>query len=238
MSKQDKKNLRALSVPPGSTGYDVGYGKPPTETRFKSGVSGNPKGRPKGARNKRPALNKERLKEIVLDEAYRTITVRDGDNNLTVPMAQAIIRSLAVNAAKGNHRAQRLFTELLSTTERDNFRLHNEYLETAISYKVDGERELERCKKLGIDPPKMLPHPDHIKINMKTGEVLIQGPMTKEEKVEWDYWRKLKAKYKKDLVKLYRILEDEQDIEDDDPVYEDIEFTKQILDKIRLFIPD
>jgi len=26
---------------------DVGYGKPPKNTRFKAGVSGNPKGRPK-----------------------------------------------------------------------------------------------------------------------------------------------------------------------------------------------
>ena len=27
--------------------YDIGYGKPPTETRFKKGKSGNPSGRPK-----------------------------------------------------------------------------------------------------------------------------------------------------------------------------------------------
>src|SRR5262245_11040533 len=31
--------------------YDVGYGKPPVQSRFKRGQSGNPKGRPKGARN-------------------------------------------------------------------------------------------------------------------------------------------------------------------------------------------
>ena len=43
----------------------------------------------------------ERMKAIVLDEAYRTIAIRDDDRNVTVPMAQAIIRSLAVNAAKG-----------------------------------------------------------------------------------------------------------------------------------------
>ena len=29
------------------TEYDVGYGKPPKSRRFKAGVSGNPKGRPK-----------------------------------------------------------------------------------------------------------------------------------------------------------------------------------------------
>ena len=37
--------------------YEVGYGKPPKETRFRKGQSGNPKGRPKGAKNKAPALN-------------------------------------------------------------------------------------------------------------------------------------------------------------------------------------
>jgi len=31
--------------------YDVGRGKPPLQTRFKPGQSGNPKGRPKGVRN-------------------------------------------------------------------------------------------------------------------------------------------------------------------------------------------
>ena len=31
--------------------YRVGYGKPPLETRFKKGQSGNPGGRPRRARN-------------------------------------------------------------------------------------------------------------------------------------------------------------------------------------------
>ncbi len=31
--------------------YQVGYGRPPKESRFKPGYSGNPKGRPKGVRN-------------------------------------------------------------------------------------------------------------------------------------------------------------------------------------------
>jgi hypothetical protein len=31
--------------------YSIGFGRPPTETRFRPGHSGNPKGRLKGARN-------------------------------------------------------------------------------------------------------------------------------------------------------------------------------------------
>ena len=35
-----------------SSDDDVGYGKPPRSRRFKPGQSGNPKGRPKGAKNR------------------------------------------------------------------------------------------------------------------------------------------------------------------------------------------
>ena len=31
--------------------YDVGYGKPPTATRYRKGQLGNPRGRPKGTKN-------------------------------------------------------------------------------------------------------------------------------------------------------------------------------------------
>lgn len=50
---KSEASSKALAVRPG---YDVGYGKPPVATRFKQGQSGNPKGRPKGAKNKRSAL--------------------------------------------------------------------------------------------------------------------------------------------------------------------------------------
>ena len=37
----------------------------------------------------------------MIEEAYRDITVGDGDRTVTMPMAQAVIRTLAVDAAKG-----------------------------------------------------------------------------------------------------------------------------------------
>ena len=57
--------------------------------------------------------------QIVLDEASRQISVRDGDRTVTVSMAQAIIRRLFVDAAKGAFRAQRLVTEILTISENE-----------------------------------------------------------------------------------------------------------------------
>ena len=95
----------------------VGYGHPPEAHRFKPGQSGNPRGRPKGATAHTPAQQLKRLTKIVLEEAARPIPLRDGDRTVTVPMLEAIIRRLAVDAAKGEPRAQRLFTEILVLSE-------------------------------------------------------------------------------------------------------------------------
>ena len=45
--------------------YEVGYGKPPRHTRFVKGQSGNPRGRPPGAKNMKTLLTKA-LNELVL----------------------------------------------------------------------------------------------------------------------------------------------------------------------------
>ena len=236
----DDKGRKALTVRPDTSVYDVGYGKPPAATRFKSGKSGNPRGRPKGSANKsrRPALNEERMKSILLDEAYRTIKVNEGLGQISVPMAQAVIRSLAVNAVKGNQRAQRLFTELLFTTERDNKRLHDEWVDVATTYKVEWDRELGRRQRLGIVAPDPVPHPDHVVINYRTGEVEIKGPMTKEEKVKYDLFAKSKLEFQAELDELEQLLRDEPDYQHRDQVLTDIVHNKKLLEIIRKVIPD
>jgi Family of unknown function (DUF5681) len=64
----------------------VGYGKPPVHTRFRKGQSGNPTG-------KRRRGETERAQALIWEEAYRLLTVREGDKVTRMPALQAVIRS-------------------------------------------------------------------------------------------------------------------------------------------------
>ena len=74
----------------------VGYKHPPRAHQFRPGQSGNPSGRPKGARNFRSELREE-LSEVV--------TVRDGEREIQVSKQRALIKSLVAAAIEGNQRA-------------------------------------------------------------------------------------------------------------------------------------
>lgn len=227
---------RKLAPP---TDYDVGFGKPPTGSRFKPGQSGNPKGRPKGSKNKRPGLHEERMKDIILDEAYREISVRDGDRSVSIPMAQAVVRSMAVNAAKGQHRAQRLFSELLAATETSRKILHDAYFDQALTYKLEWEKELSRRTELGITHlPDPLPHPDQITIDMREGTIRMAGPMTKEEKALVDMWQDRKPEIREAVEHLRENLAHETDPVEIADLQKHIDTGEKLLANITEALPD
>ena len=76
--------------------YVVGYGKPPKATRFRKGQSGNPRGRPKGARGLRSLLEQALAQEI---------TVSEGGRTTRISKRKALILSLITKALKGDMRA-------------------------------------------------------------------------------------------------------------------------------------
>jgi hypothetical protein len=77
-------------------GNDVGYCRPPKKHQFKPGRSGNPKGRPRGAKNEATILR---------DIMNRPIAIREGGRTRKVPVLAAVLLRFAEEALKGNPKA-------------------------------------------------------------------------------------------------------------------------------------
>ena len=88
------QNPRPEAAPqPEAEGTQVGYCKPPSEQQFKPGKSGNPKGRPKGAKNE----------STILDEILsQKIEYRSGGRVRKISVLKGILLSMADGALKGN----------------------------------------------------------------------------------------------------------------------------------------
>lgn len=82
------------------TAEQVGFRRPPTSTRFRKGVSGNPKGRPKGSLNVGSVFVKALREKVVINEHGK---------RRTVTKLEAALKQLVNKAASGDrHSCQQL----------------------------------------------------------------------------------------------------------------------------------
>jgi hypothetical protein len=191
------------------------YRNPPIEHRFRKGVSGNPRGRPRKTRplvgtkiGGKPSVGfEDRVKSLAIEEAYRIIKIREGDRVEKVPVIQAILRKVAVAAANGNTRAQQTYLNLVIGAEADRRVATMEMLEYAVVYKDHWGRVLAERARSGATGPEPVPHPDDVIIDSETGEVRYDGPVNEEQKAAEEWLRANSQEIKRCLMQINEQLE-------------------------------
>jgi hypothetical protein len=86
--------------------YEVGYRKPPVETRFKKGQSGNPRGRPKKITQE---LHPGKILQSIDNEE---IVVNVDGKRKRMPKAEIHFRQLFTKAIRGDLTAARLISKM------------------------------------------------------------------------------------------------------------------------------
>jgi Family of unknown function (DUF5681) len=76
--------------------YVVGFGRPPIGSRFKPGISGNAKGRPKGHKN---------LKTLIRQAMTASISVQEGSSTRRVSKIEGVVLRQLQSALKGDDRS-------------------------------------------------------------------------------------------------------------------------------------
>jgi hypothetical protein len=90
--------------------YQIGYRKPPRNTRFKPGQSGNPKGRPRGSKN---------LITLIDEELSSKVAVTEGGKRRVLPKRVVIVKQLVKKATEGDLRTLLVLLKLLELAPTD-----------------------------------------------------------------------------------------------------------------------
>lgn len=83
--------------------YEVGFAKPPVQTQFQKGQSGNPRGRPKGKKNVASVL------QAALNER---VTITENGQRKAITKLEASIKQVVNRAAAGESAAIKLLLQL------------------------------------------------------------------------------------------------------------------------------
>lgn len=135
--------------------YKVGYRKPPRESRFKKGESGNPRGRPR--KQERSFLPRQ-LRNDVLAIADKQIVLNTRGGRKKMPAAEALLEVVLARAMTGHMPSVRFLHGLIEMAVRDHAAAHYERGYEMLEH-------LERSVQLAEGPisDELLEHLDHMR---------------------------------------------------------------------------
>lgn len=181
----------------------IGYGRPPTWSRFAKGRSGNPKGRPprkKVAVTDMPAPSSQQ-DEILRAELSRSIQVTERGKTVDMPVEVVIIRAQLSKAAKGDVIAQRdVLAQARDLERREQLRAESVRLEAeqqreedAALFKYIKSRRDQQTERWSTGEPASdicWPHPDDFLIDEVQRTWRIRGPFDPSEVLYYQYVRR------------------------------------------------
>ena len=119
---------------PSSKSYDIGYGKPPKNHRFRRGESGNPSG-------KRRKASAPDLKAQLQSALNKTVTIRSGKHQKVMSKAAAGIDQLVDQFAAGDRNARRDLMAVAGELGIDWTAGHRQAIESALEENLAAEDE-------------------------------------------------------------------------------------------------
>jgi hypothetical protein len=182
--------------------YKVGYRKPPRKHQFKKGQSGNPHGRPRGAKNKVLKRSFNPFLDVFLRETDRVIPLREGGETIELSVFEAALRKLGVKAISGDHRALTFLIETRRLAEAAHLEDMASQVMIVERYKAEWKPQFDLAKQRGLPEPKQVPHPDHVQIDPETGLLRLYGPDTPEMKEYWDTVKQVMRSIEEQLTEL------------------------------------
>jgi hypothetical protein len=100
--------------------YNVGFGKPPVHSRFRSGQSGNPAGRAR-RQIKGPSQKVMNVKQAVIDALNMPVSITEGGKKKDITALEALVRSSVMHGIQGDKTMTKLLLTLASSFTIDDF---------------------------------------------------------------------------------------------------------------------